>query len=119
MFNFILYPFCFSCYALFVLKDLVQLKFPYSKQRKLLLTFYAHHLIFFLGTIAASIYDNAESCNFMMPCLRSTDYITKTDIEIRTGGIEILNWLLSYNVYKNDHGYTEFSPKIYAESFCK
>ena len=55
----------------------------------------------------------------MMPCLRSTDYITKTDIEIRTGGIEILNWLLSYNVYKNDHGYTEFSPKIYAESFCK
>ena len=91
MFNFILYPFCFSCYALFVLKDLVQLKFLYSKQRKLLLTFYAHHLIFFLGTIAASIYDNAESYNFMMPCLLSTDYIRKTYIQIRIGGIEMLS----------------------------
>ena len=81
-----LYPFCFLCHALFVLKGLVQLKFPYSKQRKLFLTFYAYHFMLFLGTMAASIYDNAESYNLMTPCLLSTDYIRKTDIQIRNRG---------------------------------
>ena len=69
--------------------------------------------------MAASIYDNAESYNFMMPCLLSTDYIRRTYIQIRIGGIEIVKRFLLIMCTKNDHGYIEFSPKIYAESFCK
>ena len=69
--------------------------------------------------MAASIYDNAESYNLMTPCLLSTDYIRKTDIQIRNGGIEmVVKQFLLIMCRKNDHAYMNSHPKFMQKVFA-